>query len=217
MIADDSALVRRGTAGLLTDAGCTVLATVENAQALLAELDKEVPDAVIVDIRMPPTFTDEGLVLAQEAHRRHPALGVLVLSQYLETHYALRLLKEVPEHVGYLLKERVADAAALSDALRRVTEGDCVVDPTIVARLMRRPRTRDPLEPLSAREREVLALMAEGRSNTGIAQCLFMSPKTVETHIRQLLRKLDLHESPADHRRVLAVLTYLRSDRTPRA
>ncbi|MFE5812947.1 LuxR C-terminal-related transcriptional regulator [Streptomyces sp. NPDC056479] len=211
MIADDSALVRRGTTGLLTDAGCRVLAAVDHAEALLLEMEEEVPDAIIVDIRMPPTFSDEGITLAQEAHTRHPELGVLVLSQYLETHYALRLISEVPEHVGYLLKERVADAAVLTDALRRVVDGDCVVDPTIVTRLMRRSRTREPMESLTARELEVLALMAEGRSNSAIAQRLFMSPKTLESHIRQLMRKLDLHESAADHRRVLAVLTYMRA------
>ena len=169
------------------------------------------PDVAIVDIKMPPTHTDEGLVAAQEIRAAHPAIGVLVLSHYLESVYAMRLLEEHPERVGYLLKERVSDIAVLADALRRITEGECVLDPTIVSRLLHRPREQTPLHELTDREREVLALMAEGRSNQAIGERLFVSPKTVETHIRQIFQKLDLGGAPDSHRRVLAVLAFLRS------
>jgi DNA-binding NarL/FixJ family response regulator len=168
------------------------------------------PDAAIVDIRMPPTHTDEGLVAAQELRRAHAALGVLVLSHYVESRYALRLLEERPERSGYLLKERVSDVAVLVDALNRIDEGECVLDPTIVARLVGRPRDPSPLDDLTDREREVLALMAEGHSNAGICRELFLSPKTVETHVRHILLKLGIGESAGYHRRVLAVLAYLR-------
>ena len=169
------------------------------------------PDVAIVDIKMPPTHTDEGIAAAMDIRRNHPTVGVLVLSQYLDSEYAMRLLSEVPERAGYLLKDRLADLAVLLDALRRITEGECVVDPTIVSRLFHRPRGPSPLDDLSDREREVLGLMAEGRSNQAIAERLFVSTKTVEAHVRQILLKLDLPESPGDHRRVLAVPTYLRS------
>jgi DNA-binding NarL/FixJ family response regulator len=211
VIADDTMLVREGLGRLLADAGCDVLGTAADAPGLLGLVDTDRPDVAIVDIRMPPTHTDEGIAAALEIRRRHPDVGVLVLSQYLESDYAMQLLEEVPERVGYLLKERLADVAVLMDALRRITEGECVVDPTIVARLVRRPRDPGPLDELSEREREVLGLMAEGRSNQAISRALSVSPKTVETHIRQILLKLDVHESPDDHRRVLAVLAYLRS------
>jgi serine/threonine-protein kinase len=160
---------------------------------------------------MPPTHTDEGLQAAQEIHARHPGTGVLVLSHHLDSRYAARLLEEVPERAGYLLKERVSDVAVLVDALRRVHEGECVVDPTIVTRLLTRRRHKGPLDELTPREREVLALMAEGRSNPGIGAALFLSPRTVETHVSQIFLKLAIHGSPDDHRRVLAVLTFLRS------
>ena len=182
-----------------------------DAAQLLRDVNRTRPDVAIVDIKMPPTHTDEGITAALEIRRTHPEVGVLVLSQYLESEYATRLLTEVPERAGYLLKDRLADVAVLVDALRRIVEGECVVDPTIVARLVHRPRQPSPLDQLSDREREVLALMAEGRSNQAIAQRLFVSAKTVEAHVRQILLKLDLPESPADHRRILAVLTYLRS------
>ena len=169
------------------------------------------PDVAIVDIKMPPTHTDEGIAAAQEIRRTQPNVGVLVLSQHLESEYAMRLLTEAPERAGYLLKERLADLAVLVDALRRLTEGECVIDPTIVSRLVHRSREPGPLDDLTEREREVLGLMAEGRSNQAIAQQLFVSPKTVEAHVRQILLKLGLPEAPNDHRRVLAVLTYLRS------
>ncbi|MER6423852.1 response regulator transcription factor [Streptomyces sp. NPDC001137] len=211
VIADDSMLIRDGLARLLAEAGCEVVATADNTATLMRKLDSVAPDAVIVDIKMPPTYTDEGLVAAQQLRSRHPSMGVLVLSQYLEVHYAMRLISSAPEHLGYLLKERVADVALLVDGLRRVIEGECVIDPTIVTTLMRRPRDPSPLAGLTARELEVLALMAEGRSNVAIAAKLSMSPKTLEAHVRQILQKLNLHQSPDDHRRVLAVLTYLQA------
>jgi len=211
VVADDTMLVREGLRRLLADAGCDVLATAADGTELLHLVDADPPDVAIVDIKMPPTQSDEGIAAALEIRRRRPEVGVLVLSQYLESDYAMRLLEEVPERVGYLLKERLADVAVLMDALRRITEGECVVDPTIVTRLVRRPRDPGPLDELSEREREVLELMAEGRSNQAISRALSVSPKTVETHIRQILLKLDVHESADDHRRVLAVLTYLRS------
>lgn len=211
VIADDSMLVREGLARLLADAGCEVAATASDASQLLRVINIAPPDVAIVDIKMPPTFTDEGIAAALAIRRHHPSVGVLVLSQYLESEYAMRLLTDVPERAGYLLKDRLADVAVLVDALRRITEGECVVDPTIVSRLVRRPRHSSPLDELSEREREVLGLMAEGRSNQAIADRLFVSSKTVEAHVRQILLKLHLPESPDDHRRVLAVLTYLRS------
>ena len=169
------------------------------------------PDVAIVDIKMPPTHTDEGLVAAREIRSSHPGVGVLVLSHYLESVYALRLLQDHPERVGYLLKERVSDIAVLADALRRIADGECVLDPTIVSRLLNRPRDPGPLATLTDREREVLELIAQGRSNQGIGDKLFLSPKTVETHIRQIFQKLDLVAAPDSHRRVLAVLALLRS------
>jgi DNA-binding NarL/FixJ family response regulator len=211
VIADDSMLLRKGLARLLADAGCDVVATAEDAAGLLREVELTSPDAVIVDIRMPPTHTDEGITAAHRIRTAHRRIGVLVLSQYLESEYAMRLITDAPEHVGYLLKDRVSDIAVVVDALRRVVEGECVVDPTIVSTLLRRPRDPGPLDRLTSREVEVLSLMAEGRSNGAIAERLVMSPKTVEAHVRQIMQKLDLQASPDDHRRVLAVLHYLRS------
>ena len=165
----------------------------------------------IVDIRMPPNHGDDGLLAAQEIRRRHPDVGVLLLSHYLDSRYAARLLEEAPERAGYLLKDRVSEVAVVSDALRRIDEGECVIDPTIVSRLVTRKRARGPLDDLTEREREVLGLVAEGRSNGAIAEQLFLSKKTVDSHISQIFMKLDLRESAEDHRRVLAVLTFLRS------
>jgi DNA-binding NarL/FixJ family response regulator len=205
-------LVREGLARLLTDAGFDVVGTAETGTELVRQVASRAPDVAIVDIKMPPTHTDEGIVAAQHIRRDHPSVGVVVLSQYLESRYALRLLEEVPERAGYLLKDRVSDVAVLADALNRVAEGECVVDPTIVSRLMGRRRDRDPINLLSDREREVLALMAEGLSNQALGKRLFLSGKTVEAHIRQIFQKLRLEPTPEDHRRVLAVLAFLRAE-----
>ena len=209
VIADDSMLVREGLARLLGDAGIDVAGTAATADELLRQVDQLRPDVAIVDIRMPPTHTDEGIIAAQEIHRTHPDVGVLLLSQYLDSAYAARLLENVPEGAGYLLKDRVSDIAVLADALRRIAERECVIDPTIVSRLVHRPRQRGPLDELTDREREVLALMAEGRSNHAIGRSLYVSAKTVESHVRLIFQKLGLAQSSDDHRRVLAVLTFL--------
>jgi DNA-binding NarL/FixJ family response regulator len=211
VIADDEMLLREGLARLLTDAGIDVVGKATNAAELLRTVRLATPDVAIVDIKMPPSHTDEGLVAAADIRTSHPEVGVLVLSHYLESTYAMRLLAEHPERVGYLLKARVSDIAVLADALRRIAEGECVLDPTIVARLVNRPRERSPLSELTDREREVLGLIAEGLSNQAIGERLFLSPKTIETHIRQIFIKLGLSEAPDSHRRVLAVLTFLRS------
>jgi DNA-binding NarL/FixJ family response regulator len=173
-------------------------------------VDARRPEVAIVDIRMPPGNTDDGLVAAQEIRRRHAEIGVLVLSHHLEAHYAMRLLEDVPERAGYLLKERVSDVAVLADALRRIGEGECVVDPTIVSRLVARKRARGPLDELTERERDVLGLIAEGLSNKAIGERMYLSLKTVEAHISQIFLKLDLRHAEGQHRRVLAVLAYLR-------
>ena len=211
VVADDVMLTREGIARLLRDAEIDVVAQAENADELLRHVQLARPDAAIVDIRMPPTHTDEGLVAAQRIRSDHPAVGVLVLSQYVEPSYALRLLEEHPERVGYLLKERVFDVAILVDALRRIADGETVVDPTIVSRLLGRGRRDDPLAALTAREREVLGLLAEGLSNKAIAARLFVTERTVEAHVKQIFLKLSLQTSPDSHRRVLAVLAYLRT------
>jgi DNA-binding NarL/FixJ family response regulator len=210
VIADDETLLREGLARLLKDAGFDVVGRAGTAEELLRRVELTRPDVAIVDIRMPPTHTDEGLVAAHEIHRSHPAVGVLVLSHYVESRYAMRLLEEHPEGSGYLLKERVSDLAVLVDALERIADGECVLDPTIVSRLVRKPRDESPLRELTARELEVLALIAEGHSNDGICKQLFLSPKTVETHVRHILLKLGIGETHEYHRRVLAVLAYLR-------
>jgi len=210
VVADDALLTREGIVHLLAGAGVDVVAEVEDADALLREIASRAPDAAVVDIRMPPTHTDEGLVAAQRIRDDYPDVAVLVLSQYLEPSYAMRLLEAHPEKVGYLLKERVFAAAVLVDALRRVDEGETVVDPTIVSRLFGRHRDNDPLAALSAREHEVLALVAEGRSNKAIGTQLHLADRTVEAHITQIFLKLGVDSSPDSHRRVLAVLTFLR-------
>jgi DNA-binding NarL/FixJ family response regulator len=204
-------LTRAGIVRLLRDAGVDVIGEAEDAEGLLRHVRVRRPDAAIVDIRMPPTHTDEGLVAAQQIRSDHPDVGVLVLSQYVEPTYAMRLLEEHPERVGYLLKERVFDVAVLVDALRRITEGETVVDPTIVSRLLGRQRREDPLAELTEREREVLGLVAEGLSNKGIAHRLFITERTVEAHVKQIFLKLSLGADPESHRRVLAVLAYLRA------
>jgi len=211
VIADDEALLREGLARLLQDAGFEVVGRCGDAEALLRMVDALKPDIAIVDIRMPPGHGDDGLVAAQEIRRCHPNVGVLVLSHYLDSRYAARLLEEVPAGAGYLLKDRVSEVAVVADALRRIDEGECVIDPTIVSRLVARKRARGPLDVLTEREREVLTLVAEGRSNGAIGEKLFLSRKTVDSHISQIFLKLDLRESPEHHRRVLAVLAFLRS------
>jgi DNA-binding NarL/FixJ family response regulator len=188
-----------------------VVAQANDAAELLRAVEARDLDVCVVDIRMPPTHTDEGLRAALAIREAHPDIGVLVLSQFLESSYAMRLLSGGAKGVGYLLKDRVADVDALTEAVRRVAAGGSVIDPEVVARLVGRAREANPLDALSDREREVMALMAEGRSNQAIEHRLFLSPKTVEAHVRSIFTKLGLEPAPDDHRRVLAVLTYLRS------
>jgi DNA-binding NarL/FixJ family response regulator len=204
-------LTREGIVRLLDEAGVDVVAEADDAESLLRHVRLARPDAAIVDIRMPPTHTDEGLVAAQAIRTEHPNVGVLVLSQYVEASYAMRLLEEHPERVGYLLKDRVFDVAILVDALRRIADDETVIDPTIVSRLIGRRRREDPLTELTEREREVLGLIGEGLSNKGIAHRLFITERTVEAHVKQIFLKLDLVADPESHRRVLAVLAYLRA------
>jgi DNA-binding NarL/FixJ family response regulator len=210
VVADDETLLREGLGRLLIDAGIDVVGKVGTADELLRKVELTRPDVAIVDIKMPPTHTDEGLVAAQQIRGSQPTVGVLVLSHYLESYYAIRLLEDHPERSGYLLKERVKDVAVLVDALERIDEGECVLDPTIVARLVGRSREHSALDELTDREREVLALMAEGHSNDAICKKLFLSPKTIETHVRHIFLKLGIGETSDYHRRVLAVLAYLR-------
>jgi DNA-binding NarL/FixJ family response regulator len=211
VVADDAALLREGIARLLTEAGFEVVATAGDAPSLLAAVRQHHPDVAIIDIRMPPTHTDEGL-RAAEAIRAElgSAVGVIVLSQYVEPTFALRLVADGEGGMGYLLKDRVEDPDELSEAIRRVARGGSVIDPAVVAQLVGRKRVRSPLDDLTDREREVLALMAEGRSNQAICDQLFLAPKTVEAHIANIFSKLELLPAPDDHRRVLAVLAYLR-------
>lgn len=211
IVAEDLMLTREGIVRLLADAGVEVVAQAGDSDGLIGLIAQERPDAVVLDIRMPPTYTDEGIVAAGRIRDGFPGVGVLVLSQYVEPTWALRLVQEHPEGVGYLLKERVVDGAAIVDALRRVIDGETVVDPTIVARLLGRRRRNDPLATLTAREREVLGLVAEGLSNCAIAARLVVAERTVEAHMSSIFSKLDLAESPDRHRRVLAVLTLLRA------
>ncbi len=210
VVADDVMLVRSGLARLLEDAGVEVVGEAADVDSLLALVARQKPDVAIVDIRMPPTHTDEGLVAARRIRDEHPSTAVVLLSQFVEPRYAQRLLADQPGGLGYLLKERVSNIAVLVDALRRVTEGECVIDPTIVAQLMRSRRPDSPLERLTSRERDILALMAEGRSNASIAHELGISERTVEAASAVVFQKLDLEPSPELNRRVLAVLTLLR-------
>lgn len=211
VIADDEILLREGLSRLLTEVGVTVVGTSGDANGLLQVVALDQPDVAIVDIKMPPTHTDEGLAAALTIRERHPAVAVLVLSHYLDSRYALQLISGHPGGAGYLLKERISDVVVLVDALRRVADGECVIDPTIVARLVHRPRRSGKLERLTDREREVLSLMAEGHSNQGISDHLVLSPRTVERHIAHIFAKLDLTDADISHRRVLAVLEILRS------
>ncbi|TCC47810.1 response regulator transcription factor [Kribbella capetownensis] len=210
VVADDVMLIRSGLARLLTDAGVEVVGEAADASELMRLVGLESPDVAIVDIRMPPGHKDEGLVAAREIRRQHPGTAVVLLSQYLEPRYAERLLADQPAGLGYLLKERVSDIAVLVDALRRVVERECVLDPTIVARLMQRRRPDSPLGRLTPRESQILRLMAEGRSNSAISAELVISERTVEATSAQLFRKLGLEPSADVNRRVLAVLTALR-------
>ena len=210
VIADDSMFVRRGVVAVLAGSGVETVGEAANAAHLLDVVAATAPDVAIVDIRMPPTHTDEGIVAARTIRERFPTVAVLVLSQYVESSYAMRLLEEDPSSVGYLLKDRVTDATTLTDAIMRVVAGGCVVDPAIVERLLRRARSREPLDALTAREREVLGLMAEGRANQAICDLLLLSPKTLESHVGRIFSKLGLHDVGDGHRRVLAVLAYLR-------
>jgi DNA-binding NarL/FixJ family response regulator len=212
ILAEDSVLLREGLSRLLIEAGFEVVATAGDAEEAVRLVDRCKPDVAVLDIRMPPTHTDDGLRAAQEIRQTHPGVGILVLSQYVETSYAVRLMIEGTEGICYMLKDRVSDVVELADAVRRVGSGGCVVDPLVVSRLLGRKRPEQALDRLSEREREVLALMAEGRSNHSIAERLFMSEKTVESHVRSIFTKLDLIPSGDDHRRVLAVLRYLRAD-----
>jgi DNA-binding NarL/FixJ family response regulator len=209
-LADDAAVLREGLARVLTDAGVTVEAQVGTAADLLSAVDDLRPDVAVVDIRMPPTWSDEGLAVAEEIRRRFPEVGVLVLSQYVDAAFALRLLDRGDERTGYLLKERMLDLGDLIDALERVAAGETVVDPALVSDLLERSRVDSPLEQLTPREREVLSLMAEGLTDRGIAERLYVTPNTVETHIRHIIDKLGLPPTPTDNRRVRAVLAYLR-------
>ena len=211
VVADDSVLLREGVARVLADQAIDVVGKASSAPELLEQVEADKPDVAIVDIRMPPTHSDEGLVAAETIRQCWPRVGVLVLSQYVETEYALRLLDGGETSCGYLLKDRVLAAGQLADAVRRVGEGGVVVDPELVARLVDRTRQASPLDELTPREREVLALMAEGLTDRGIAARLYVTPKTVETHIRHIFLKLGLPETSADNKRVHAVLTYLRA------
>lgn len=210
VIADDAPLIREGVSRLLTESGFDVVGQVGDAESLLQSVRDLQPDVALVDIRMPPTNTDEGLRAAHEIRSRHPQTAVLVLSQHLEPDYALRLVEAKPGRVGYLLKERVGRVEQLLDAIQRVAAGECVIDRALIDELIAQRDRVDPIEHLTPREREIIALMAEGRSNQGICRALWLSPKTVETHIRGAFAKLGIREAPEDNRRVLAVLAYLR-------
>jgi len=211
VLADDSVLFREGLARLLAEAGFEVVGQAANVDELRAVVRRHVPEVVVVDIRMPPTYTNEGLLAAAELRAMQPELGVLVLSHYVETHHAFQLLDDdAGGGLGYLLKDRVGDLAEFAAAVRQVGRGGSVVDPLVVTRLLERRGPRTPPDDLSTREREVLALMAEGRSNQAIGARLSLNNRTVETHVRSIFSKLDLLATPDDHRRVLAVLRYLR-------
>jgi DNA-binding NarL/FixJ family response regulator len=211
VLADDSMLLREGIARLLTESGFEIVGQAGGADELVAAVREHRPDVAIIDIRMPPDHTDEGLRAAEAIRAEHGTeVGILVLSQYVETSFALRLVADGAGGVGYLLKDRVDDLDDFADAIRRIARGGSVIDPEVVARLVGSRRTRVPLDDLTAREREVLALIAEGRSNQAIGDRLFLAPKTIEAHIASIFSKLGLLPAPDDHRRVLAVLAHLR-------
>jgi DNA-binding NarL/FixJ family response regulator len=211
VVADDAVLLREGVVRILTDAGFDVVAQAGDAEQLLLYVRSYRPDVAVVDIRMPPTHTDEGLRAAQRIRAEYPEVGVLVLSQYVEPGYALELLAGSAEGVGYLLKERVANLDDFASAVRRVAAGGSALDPAVVSEIVGRRRADDPLALLTPREREVLELMAEGRSNQGIAERLVVTERAVEKHVTSIFGKLQLPVVAGDHRRVLAVLTFLRA------
>jgi DNA-binding NarL/FixJ family response regulator len=210
VVGEDQPIVREGIVRVLEAAGFEVVGTAADAEDLVRKAGAHKPDVVVTDIQMPPTSTDDGLQAAKKIRSAQPGVGVLVLSQYLEDRYALELLSGGAEGVGYLLKDRVGDLVVLTDAVRRVAGGGSALDPQVVQRMVDRPRTESPIDELTPREREVLALMAEGRSNRGIADELIVTVAAVERHVTSIFSKLDLHQAPEDHRRVLAVLKYLR-------
>jgi DNA-binding NarL/FixJ family response regulator len=212
VIAEDNVLLREGLTRLLNESGFEVAGQAGDAEDLIRKVGAHRPDVAVVDVRMPPTHTDEGLRAARTIRSEHPGTAVLVLSQYVEEAYALELLSESTERTGYLLKDRVSDVDAFLDAVRRVAGGGSALDPEVVSLLLGRRRREDPLEPLTAREREVLGLMAEGRSNAAIAEALVVTERAVEKHVTSIFSKLDLVPTVEDHRRVLAVLAYLRSE-----
>ena len=211
VIAEDSALLREGLVRILTEGGLEVVAQAANADELHDAVRRRKPDVAVVDVRMPPTHTDEGARAAREIRETHPDVGVLILSQVVEAAHALALFSERPEGFGYLLKDRVLEIDDFLEAVRRVGRGGTAIDPQVIAQLLGRRREHDPLEELTPREREVLGLMAEGLSNRGICARLVLSPKTIETHVNSIFLKLCLMPAPDDHRRVLAVLAFLRS------
>ena len=211
VVADDSPLLREGVVHVLTEEGIEVVAEVGDPDALLRAVERFEPDLAIVDVRMPPTQTDEGSRAAVEIRSRHPDSGVLLLSQVIEAQYALKLLTEHPHGFGYLLKDRVLAIDDFIQSVNRVAAGGTAIDPEVVSQLLGRRRADDPLDELTTREREILSLMAEGRSNRGICQKLYLSPKTVESHVHNIFSKLGITATGDDHRRVLAVLAYLRA------
>jgi DNA-binding NarL/FixJ family response regulator len=210
VVAEDSVLFREGLVRVLAEAGFEVAAQAGDAAALHHAVNRTRPDVAIVDVRMPPTQTDEGARAARQIRERHPEIGLLVLSQVVEAKHALELLSETPQGFGYLLKDRVMEIEEFLEAVRRVGRGGTAIDPEVISQLFGRRRGEDPLGDLTPREREVLALMAEGRSNRGICEKLVLSPKTVESHVNRIFSKLHLAGAPDDHRRVLAVLAFLR-------
>ena len=210
ILADDAVMIREGLARLLADRGIEVIAQAATADELLQHVAASPPDVAVIDIRMPPTHTNEGLVAAQQIRSQYPQVGTLVLSQYIEIDYALKLVTETAERVGYLLKDRIADVDDFIAALEVVAGGGTVVEPTLVSDLLAAPAARDPLAALTPREREVLALVAQGRTDRGIAQQLYVTRKTVEAHVRSVLHKLDLPTEATENRRVHAVLAFLR-------
>jgi DNA-binding NarL/FixJ family response regulator len=217
ILADDAVVIREGLARLLTEAGVDVIAQAGSADELLTQVAISPPDVAVIDIRMPPSFTNEGLLAAQTIRDEHPQVGIVVLSQYIEVDYALKLVTGTSERVGYLLKDRIANVREFVAALESVAAGGTVVEPSLVTELLTAPTARSPLAELTAREHEVLALVAQGRTDRGIADQLFVTRKTVEAHVRSILQKLDLPTDATANRRVHAVLTFLKATSTPRS